>query len=109
MHPALTALSFLTAIYLTDAQSSLTSSVLPTLVAPTATSIGNASDIRTYPICAQTCAKELAPSLAVAIPGCDANNIDCACSAFYRRETAKCEELTCSDADYQSQYNRSPQ
>ncbi|KAL8768296.1 MAG: hypothetical protein Q9209_005435 [Squamulea sp. 1 TL-2023] len=102
MHFILTALSCLTTITFTNAQSSIASSVLPTLVAPTPTSIGNASDINTYPICAQTCAKELAPFLAQAIPGCDANNIDCACSAYYRSRTAACEEVTCSDVDYQT-------
>lgn len=50
----------------------------------------------------QTCAKEIAPFLARTIPGCDANKIECACSAYYRSETAACEEVTCSDADYQS-------
>ncbi|KAI4245094.1 MAG: hypothetical protein L6R40_002693 [Gallowayella cf. fulva] len=98
----LTALSFLLATSLTAGQSSIASSILPTLVAPTPTSIGNASDIQTYPVCAQTCAKEIAPFLARTIPGCDANKIECACSAYYRSETAACEEVTCSDADYQT-------
>ncbi|KAL8808598.1 MAG: hypothetical protein Q9200_004217 [Gallowayella weberi] len=99
---SLTTLSFLITSTLTIAQSSNPSSVLPTLVAPTPTSVGNASDIKTYPLCAQICSNETAPFLPVAIPGCNDASLDCVCSAYFRSTTAACQEVTCSQADIQT-------
>ncbi|MCJ1479408.1 hypothetical protein MMC13_008093 [Lambiella insularis] len=79
----------------TIAQATATTTTLPTLVLPSPTSIGNASNILTYPLCAQICANET-------IPGCNPNTIDCACGVTYRGQTAACEEVTCDKADYNS-------
>ncbi|KAL8682784.1 MAG: hypothetical protein Q9186_001206 [Xanthomendoza sp. 1 TL-2023] len=108
MYSTLTTLSFLITTTLTNAQSSIPSSVLPTLVQPTPTSLGNAFDITIYPLCAQpiqqTCSNETGPSLGVAVPGCDyfTATPECLCSAYYRSVTVACEEVTCSETDFQT-------
>ncbi|MCJ1280254.1 hypothetical protein MMC21_008081 [Puttea exsequens] len=102
MHLIVTALSFILATTPANAQSPTSSPGLPTLIAPSPTPTGNASDILTYPICAQTCGNETAPFLAATIPGCNASIVECACSAYYRSETAACEEVTCSAEEYET-------
>ena len=52
MHLIVTALSFILATTPANAQSPTSSPGLPTLIAPSPTPTGNASDILTYPICA---------------------------------------------------------
>ena len=90
---------------------------LPNVVGPAPSNIGNASDIKTYPLCAvspnsqppqipeltisiqQTCSNATAISLG---PISFSTAFDC--GPQFRSMTAECEKVTCSDADYNSQY-----
>lgn len=78
-----------------------TATSTPVLVAPTPAPpvAGNASDLRSYPICAQQCFNETVSQMSIS--GDDLANLNILCGPQLRAATSACEAVSCSPLDYQ--------
>lgn len=61
-------------------------------VATLAPNLGNPTNVQSFPLCAQICNSEI---VAKGVD-CDLDDLDCACGAEFRSQSAACESITCN-------------
>lgn len=66
----------------------------------TPSSLGDPTQLSSYPLCAQRCSNQSAAAAPLIDYGCDIAEVGCQCQPPFRSSTAACEEVICDLQDY---------